>query len=157
MITNREDLAQILTAECGKPISEARGEINYGASFIEWFAEEAKRLYGDVIPPPLPNRRLLVLKQPIGVASLITPWNFPNAMITRKAGAALAAGCSVVIKPASETPFSALAIAELAVRAGIPPGVVNVVTCSHEHVREVGDELTTNPLVKKISFTGSVG
>lgn len=153
MMENQEDLAQILTAECGKPLAEARGEIAYGASFLEWFAEEAKRTYGDVIPTTIPDRRILVTKEPIGVCGLITPWNFPNAMITRKLGPALAAGCTVVLKPASQTPFSALAIAELAQRAGIPKGVVNVVTSSAGS--KIGEELTSNPDVKKISFTGS--
>ena len=153
MMANQEDLAQILTAECGKPLAEARGEIAYGASFLEWFAEEAKRTYGDIIPTTVPGRRILVTKEPIGVCGLITPWNFPNAMITRKLGPALAAGCTVVVKPASQTPFSALAIAELAQRAGIPAGVINVVTSSSGS--KIGAELTSNPLVKKISFTGS--
>src|SRR5688500_3899750 len=128
MMAAQEDLAQILTAEQGKPLAEARGEIAYGASFIEWFAEEGKRAYGDIIPQHQADKRVLVIKQPIGVCALITPWNFPNAMITRKAGPALAAGCTVVLKPAEQTPFSALAMAELAERAGIPKGVLNVVT-----------------------------
>ena len=152
MMANQEDLAQILTAEQGKPLSEARGEIAYGASFIEWFAEEAKRVYGDTIPSPWADKRIVVIKQPIGVAACITPWNFPLAMITRKAGPAIAAGCTVVLKPASQTPFSALALAELAERAGIPKGVFNVVTGS---AGEIGGELTSNPIVKKLSFTGS--
>jgi succinate-semialdehyde dehydrogenase/glutarate-semialdehyde dehydrogenase len=152
MMAAQEDLAQILTAEQGKPLAEARGEIAYGASFIEWYAEEAKRAYGDVIPSPWADKRTLVLKQPIGVAALITPWNFPNAMITRKAGPALAAGCTVVLKPAEQTPFSALAMAELAERAGIPKGVLNIVTGD---APAIGAELCANPKVRKLSFTGS--
>ncbi len=152
MTANQEDLAQILTAEQGKPLAEARGEIAYGASFIEWFGEEAKRAYGDTIPSPWADKRIVVLKQPVGVCALITPWNFPNAMITRKAGPALAAGCTVVIKPAGKTPFSALAMAELAERAGIPKGVLNVITGSSG---EIGGELCANPGVRKLSFTGS--
>src|SRR5688572_31678421 len=128
MMANQEDLAQIMTAEQGKPLAESRGEIAYGASFIEWFAEEGKRAYGDIIPQHQADKRVLVIKQPIGVSALITPWNFPNAMITRKAGPALAAGCTVVIKPAGQTPYSALAMAELGERAGIPKGVLNVLT-----------------------------
>ena len=155
MMENQEDLAQILTAEGGKPLTEARGEIAYGASFIEWFAEEGKRAYGDVIPSTFGDRRIVVTKEPIGVCGLITPWNFPNAMITRKTGPALAAGCTVVLKPAAETPLSALAMAELAERAGIPAGVINIVTTSKGS--KVGDELCRNPLVRKISFTGSTG
>jgi succinate-semialdehyde dehydrogenase/glutarate-semialdehyde dehydrogenase len=146
------DLARLLTLEQGKPLAEAMGEIAYGASFLEWFSEEARRAYGDVIPSNKPHQRLVVVKEPIGVVAAITPWNFPNAMITRKAGAALAAGCTIVIKPASATPLSALALARLAERAGIPAGVVNVVTGS---ARVIGHELTTNPHVRKISFTGS--
>ncbi|SRR5579885_596063 len=153
MMAHQEDLAVIMTAEQGKPLAETRGEVAYGASFIEWFAEEGKRVYGDVIPTNLPNRRIIVFKEPIGVVSAITPWNFPNAMITRKCAPALAAGCTVVVKPAEETPLSALAIAELAHRAGIPAGVFNVVTTSH--AARVGAELTQNPLVRKFSFTGS--
>ena len=152
MMASQEDLAQILTAEQGKPLAEARGEIAYGASFIEWFAEEAKRAYGDVIPQHQPDKRILVIKQPIGVAAMITPWNFPNAMITRKAGPALAAGCTVVLKPAEQTPYSALAMAELAERAGIPKGVFNVITGD---APAIGKELCANPLVRKLSFTGS--
>jgi succinate-semialdehyde dehydrogenase / glutarate-semialdehyde dehydrogenase len=152
MMANQEDLAQILTAEGGKPLAEARGEIAYGASFIEWFAEEAKRVYGDVMPHPQADKRILVLKQPVGVCAAITPWNFPNAMITRKAGAALAAGCTVVCKPASQTPYSALAIAELAHRAGLPAGALNVITGD---TQAIGDELCANPVVRKLSFTGS--
>jgi len=152
MVANADDLAAILTAEQGKPLAEAKGEILYGASFIEWFAEEAKRVYGDVIPSPSPDKRIVVIKQPIGVVGAITPWNFPNAMITRKAGPALAAGCTMVLKPASQTPLSALALAELAARAGIPKGVFSVVT---GNARAIGGELTSNPVVKKITFTGS--
>ena len=155
MMQNQEDLAQILTAEQGKPLTEARGEIAYGASFIEWFAEEGKRAYGDVIPSHMADRRVLVLKQPIGVSAMITPWNFPNAMITRKAGPALAAGCTVVLKPAEQTPLSALAMAELAERAGIPKGVLNIVTGSGESAPAIGQELCANPTVRKLSFTGS--
>src|SRR3954468_8371478 len=142
MMAAQEDLAQILTAEQGKPLAEARGEIAYGASFIEWFAEEAKRAYGDVVPSPWTDKRVLVIKQPVGVAALITPWNFPNAMITRKAGPALASGCPVVIKPAGQTPYSALAMAELAERAGIPKGVLNVITGDS---KAIGAELCANP------------
>jgi succinate-semialdehyde dehydrogenase / glutarate-semialdehyde dehydrogenase len=152
MMAAQEDLAQILTAEQGKPLAEARGEIAYGASFIEWFAEEAKRAYGDVIPPHQADKRVLVIKQPVGVAAMITPWNFPNAMITRKAGPALAAGCTVVLKPAEQTPFSALAMAELAERAGVPAGVLNVITGD---APTIGAELCANPAVRKLSFTGS--
>jgi succinate-semialdehyde dehydrogenase/glutarate-semialdehyde dehydrogenase len=152
MMAAQEDLGQILTAEQGKPLAEARGEIAYGASFIEWFAEEGKRTYGDTIPSPWADKRIVVLKQPVGVCALITPWNFPNAMITRKAGPALAAGCTVVIKPAGQTPFSALAMAELGERAGIPKGVLNVITGNS---RAIGGELCANPAVRKLSFTGS--
>ncbi len=152
MIEHQEDLAIILSMEQGKPMTESRGEILYGASFIEWFAEEAKRTYGDVIPHDKQGRRLLVIRQPVGVVAAITPWNFPNAMITRKVGPALAAGCTVVIKPASETPLSALALMVLAEQAGIPKGVINVVTGSS---REIGGVLSTHPVVKKVSFTGS--
>src|SRR6476646_6866031 len=152
MMANQEDLAQILTAEQGKPLAEARGEIAYGASFIEWFAEEAKRVYGDTIPSPWADKRVVVIKQPIGVAALITPWNFPNAMITRKAGPALASGCPVVIKPAGQTPYSALAMAELGERAGIPKGVLNIITGDS---KAIGNELCANPIVRKLSFTGS--
>jgi succinate-semialdehyde dehydrogenase/glutarate-semialdehyde dehydrogenase len=152
MMANQEDLAQILTAEQGKPLTESRGEIAYGASFIEWFAEEGKRAYGDIIPQHQADKRILVIKQPIGVCALITPWNFPNAMITRKAGPALAAGCTVVIKPAGQTPYSALAMAELAERAGIPKGVLNVITGDS---KAIGAELCANPKVRKLSFTGS--
>jgi succinate-semialdehyde dehydrogenase/glutarate-semialdehyde dehydrogenase len=153
IMANQEDLAAIMTAEQGKPLAETRGEVAYGASFIEWFAEEGKRIYGDVIPTNAVGRKLIVLKQPIGVVAAITPWNFPNAMITRKCAPALAAGCTFVIKPAGETPLSALALAELAHRAGIPKGVFNVVTTSKSS--EVGLELTQSPKVAKFSFTGS--
>src|SRR4029077_10474824 len=140
------------TLEQGKPLTESRGEIGYGASFIEWFSEEAKRVYGDTIPAQATDRRIVVLKQPIGVCAAVTPWNFPNAMITRKAGPALAAGCTMVIKPASQTPFSALALCEIATRAGIPKGVISVITGSSG---PIGKELTTHPLVRKFTFTGS--
>ena len=153
IMANQEDLARLMTMEQGKPLTESRGEIAYGAAFIEWYAEEAKRIYGDVIPSTMPNKRMLVLKQPIGVVGTITPWNFPNAMITRKCAPAIAAGCTVVIKPADETPLSALALAVLAERAGIPKGVVNIVTTLDAPA--VGVELTTNPIVRKFSFTGS--
>jgi succinate-semialdehyde dehydrogenase/glutarate-semialdehyde dehydrogenase len=152
MMANQDDLGLILTTEQGKPLAEAKGEIAYGASFVEWFAEEAKRVYGDVIPPHQADKRILVLKQPIGVSAMITPWNFPNAMITRKAAPALAAGCTVVIKPAEQTPFSALAMAELAERAGIPKGVFNVLTGD---APTIGKEMCANPTVRKLSFTGS--
>ncbi|MGE4575590.1 MAG: NAD-dependent succinate-semialdehyde dehydrogenase [Candidatus Pseudothioglobus sp.] len=153
IMENQEDLAILMTAEQGKPIAEARGEVAYGASFIEWFAEEGKRTYGDVIPTPSNDRRIIVIKQPIGVVASITPWNFPIAMITRKCAPALAAGCPVVIKPASETPLSALAIAELADQAGIPKGVLNVVVGTHSS--EIGLALTDSKIVRKLSFTGS--
>ncbi len=152
IMQNQEDLAQLLTAEQGKPLAEARGEIAYGAAFIEWFAEEGKRVYGDIIPQHQADKRLLVIKQPVGVCAAITPWNFPNAMITRKVAPALAAGCTVVLKPAGQTPLSALALAELAERAGLPKGVLNVITGDS---RAIGAELTSNPLVRKITFTGS--
>ncbi|WLG82647.1 NAD-dependent succinate-semialdehyde dehydrogenase [Pseudomonas cucumis] len=155
IMANQEDLARLLSWEQGKPLAESRGEVAYGGSFIEWFAEEAKRVYGDVIPHDKQGRRLVVIKQAIGVVAAITPWNFPNAMITRKVGPALAAGCTVVLKPASETPLSALALAELGERAGIPAGVLNVVTGTRS--REIGAELTGNPAVQKLSFTGSTG
>ncbi len=155
MLENKDDLACLMTAEQGKPLAESAGEIMYGASFVEWFAEEGKRIYGDVIPTHMTDRRIIVIKQPVGVVACITPWNFPNAMITRKAAPALAAGCPIVIKPASETPLSALALAELAEQAGIPPGVFNIVTTTHS--KEVGLELTESPLVRKFSFTGSTG
>jgi succinate-semialdehyde dehydrogenase/glutarate-semialdehyde dehydrogenase len=152
ILQHRDDLAIIMVSEQGKPLAEARGEIDYAASFIEWFAEEARRVYGDVVPSPWADRRMFTLKQPVGVAALITPWNFPAAMLTRKAGAALAAGCTVVAKPASQTPFTALALAELANRAGLPPGVLNVVTGD---AATIGGVLTSHPLVRKLSFTGS--
>jgi succinate-semialdehyde dehydrogenase / glutarate-semialdehyde dehydrogenase len=152
MMAAQEDLAHILTAEQGKPLAEARGEIAYGASFIEWFAEEGKRAYGEVIPTHQADKRILVIKQPIGVSAMITPWNFPNAMITRKAAPALAAGCTVVLKPAEQTPLSALAMAELAARAGMPKGVFNVITGD---APAIGKELCANPKVRKLSFTGS--
>ncbi|HEA52369.1 NAD-dependent succinate-semialdehyde dehydrogenase [Marinobacter antarcticus] len=152
---HQEDLARLMTAEQGKPLAEARGEVAYGASFIEWFAEEAKRAYGDVIPGHGRDKRIVVIKQPIGVVAAITPWNFPVAMITRKVAPALAAGCPVVVKPAEDTPLSALALAMLAEEAGVPPGIINIVTCSKNHAPEVGEELTTNPIVRKVSFTGS--
>ena len=153
IIANQDDLASILTAEQGKPLAEAKGEIAYGASFVEWFAEEAKRVYGDIIPSNSVDRKLIVVKEPIGVVAAITPWNFPCAMITRKCAPALAVGCPVVVKPAEDTPLSALALAVLAERAGIPAGVFNVVTASKGV--EVGGELTSNPTVRKVSFTGS--
>jgi len=152
-MTHMEELAHLLTLEQGKPLAEARGEIKYGASFVEWFAEEARRVYGDIIPPHAADKRVTVIKQPIGVVGAIIPWNFPNAMITRKVAPALAAGCTVVIKPSDLTPLSALALADLAEQAGFPPGVFNIITCKDPV--EVGTELTSNPLVKKISFTGS--
>ncbi|HTS94078.1 MAG TPA: NADP-dependent succinate-semialdehyde dehydrogenase [Stellaceae bacterium] len=152
MMANQEDLAQLMTAEQGKPLTEARGEIAYAASFIEWFGEEGKRTYGDTIPAHGTDKRIVVLKQPIGVCCAITPWNFPAAMITRKAGPALAAGCTMVLKPASQTPFSALALCELAERAGVPKGVLSCVTGS---ATEIGGEMTSNPIVRKLSFTGS--
>ena len=152
ILENQEDLARLMTLEQGKPLAESRGEIAYAASFIEWFAEEAKRVYGDTIPAHQKDKRIIVIKQPIGVTAAITPWNFPSAMITRKAGPALAAGCTMVVKPASQTPFSALALAELAERAGIPRGVFSVVTGS---AGDIGNELTANPIVRKITFTGS--
>lgn len=152
MMENQEDLAQILTAEQGKVLAESRGEVAYGAAYIEWFAEEAKRIYGDTIPEPAKDRRLLVIKQPVGVVACITPWNFPNAMLTRKIAPALAAGCKVVCKPASETPLSAFALAELALRAGIPKGVINIVTGPSS---EIGPVLTSHPSIRKLTFTGS--
>ncbi len=155
IVAHAEDLALLMTSEQGKPLAEARGEALYAASFVEWFAEEAKRTYGDVIPSPAANQRLLVLKQPIGVAAAITPWNFPCAMITRKVAPALAAGCPVVIKPAEQTPLTALALAELAERAGLPAGVFNIVTGSAASAPRIGGELTSNPTVRKLSFTGS--
>jgi len=152
MMANQEDLAQLMTAEQGKPLAESRGEIAYAGSFIEWFAEEGKRIYGDTIPGHGADKRIVVLKQPIGVCAAITPWNFPAAMITRKAGPALASGCTMVLKPASQTPFSALALCELAERAGIPKGVFSCVTGS---AKEIGGEMTSNPIVRKLTFTGS--
>ncbi len=152
MIENKDDLGRILTMEQGKPLAEATGEIVYGASFVEWFAEEARRLYGDIVPGHQKDKRILVMKQPIGVVAAITPWNFPNAMITRKAGPAFAAGCAMVLKPASQTPFSAIAIAILAERAGLPAGLFSVITGS---AREIGAEMTANPTVRKLTFTGS--
>ncbi len=152
---NADDLARLMTAEQGKPLAEARGEIAYAASFVEWFAEEAKRVYGDTMPSPAGNQRIVVLKQPIGVCAAITPWNFPAAMITRKVAPALAAGCTVVVKPAEQTPLSALALAELARRADFPPGVLSVVTGSAASAPLIGGELTGSPLVRKLSFTGS--
>ena len=152
MMSNQEDLARLMTFEQGKPLTESRGEVAYAASFLEWFGEEAKRIYGDTIPPHQADKRIVVVKEPVGVVACITPWNFPLAMITRKAGPALAAGCTVVLKPASQTPFSALALAELAGRAGVPKGVFNVVTGKGS---EIGAELASNPTVRKLSFTGS--
>jgi succinate-semialdehyde dehydrogenase/glutarate-semialdehyde dehydrogenase len=152
MLANQEDLARLMTTEQGKPLVESRGEVVYAAGFLEWFGEEAKRVYGDTIPGHQPDKRIVVIKQPVGVAACITPWNFPLAMITRKAGPAIAAGCTVVLKPASQTPFSALALAELGERAGLPKGVLNVVTGA---ASEIGGELTSNPDVRKLSFTGS--
>jgi len=152
MLDHQEDLAVLMTLEQGKPLTESRGEIAYAASFIEWFAEEARRIYGDVIPPHQTDKRIIVTKEPIGVCAAITPWNFPAAMIARKAGAALAAGCTMVVKPAAQTPFSALALCELAERAGMPAGVLNVVTGS---AQAIGAELTANPAIRKLSFTGS--
>ena len=152
MLENKDDLALILTTEQGKPLAEAAGEIAYGASYIEWFAEEAKRIYGDMIPPPSNDKRIAVIRQPVGVVACITPWNFPNAMLARKIAPALAAGCSVVCKPANETPLSALAMVELAQRAGVPDGVINIVSGK---TSEIGAELTGNPIVRKLTFTGS--
>jgi len=152
MMANQDDLARLMTLEQGKPLSESKGEVAYAAAFLEWFGEEAKRLYGDTIPAHQADKRIVVTKEPIGVVACITPWNFPLAMITRKAGPAIASGCTVVLKPASQTPFSALALAELAERAGVPKGVFNVVTGS---ASEIGGELTSNGTVRKLSFTGS--
>ena len=152
MLANADDLALILTTEQGKPLAEARGEIVYAASFIEWFADEARRIYGDTSPAPQGDRRIIAIKQPVGTTAAITPWNFPTAMLTRKAGPALAAGCSMVVKPATQTPFSALAFAELAARAGVPPGLLSVLTGS---AAQIGGEMTRSPLVRKLSFTGS--
>ena len=155
MMAAQEDLARLMTAEQGKPLAESRGEVAYGASFIEWFAEEARRIYGDTIPPHAGDKRLMVWREPVGVCAAITPWNFPNAMITRKAAPALAAGCTIVVKPAEQTPLSALAIAELAQRAGIPPGVFNVLPADEARSIEVGRVLCESPTVRKLSFTGS--
>jgi succinate-semialdehyde dehydrogenase / glutarate-semialdehyde dehydrogenase len=152
MMENQDDLGRILTLEQGKPLAEAKGEIAYGASFIEWFSEEARRVYGDIIPGHQKDKRILVMKQPIGVVAAITPWNFPNAMITRKAGPAFAAGCAMVLKPASQTPFSAIALAVLGERAGLPSGLFSVITGS---AREIGAEMTENPIIRKLTFTGS--
>ena len=152
IIENVDDLAKIMTIEQGKPLAEAKGEILMGASYIEFYAEEAKRVYGDIVPDPRPGKRIVIIKQPVGVVGAITPWNFPNSMITRKCAAALAVGCTTVVKPASQTPFSALAVAELAKEAGFPNGVFNIITGS---AKEIGLELTKNPKIKKISFTGS--
>src|SRR5713101_8115952 len=152
MMANQEDLATLMTAEQGKPLAESRGEIAYAAAFIEWFGEEGKRIYGDTIPSHGTDKRIVVIKEPIGVCAAITPWNFPAAMITRKAGPALASGCTMVLKPASQTPFSALALCELAERAGVPKGVFSCVTGA---AKEIGGEITTNPLVRKVTFTGS--
>ena len=154
MMENQDDLAKIMTLEQGKPLAEAKGEVGYAASFIEWFGEESKRIYGDTIPGHMQDKRIVVIKQPVGVTAAITPWNFPAAMITRKAGAALAAGCTMVIKPAAETPYSAFALAELAERAGIPAGVLNIVTGD---AIAIGGVLTSSPIVRKLSFTGSTG
>jgi succinate-semialdehyde dehydrogenase/glutarate-semialdehyde dehydrogenase len=154
IVLHKADLAHIMTSEQGKPLAEAEGEILYGASYIEWFAEEAKRVYGDIVPMAQKGKRIVVLKEPVGVCVAITPWNFPSAMIARKAAPALAAGCSIVVKPAAQTPFSALALAELAHRAGIPKGVFNVITGP---AREIGEEFTSSPIVRKLSFTGSTG
>jgi len=152
MLANTDDLARIMTVEQGKPLAEARGEVAYAASYLEWFAEEAKRAYGDTIPAPAGDRRIVVVKEPVGVCAAITPWNFPAAMITRKAGAALAAGCPIVVKPATQTPYSALALAALAEQAGVPRGVFSVVTGS---AAAIGGEMTSNPIVRKLTFTGS--
>jgi succinate-semialdehyde dehydrogenase/glutarate-semialdehyde dehydrogenase len=152
MMEHQEDLAVILTSEQGKPLAEAKGEIAYAASFMQWFAEEAKRVYGDTIPANVPDQRIIVIRQPVGVCAAITPWNFPAAMIARKAAPALAAGCTIVVKPASQTPLTALALAELSRRAGVPDGVFNVITGS---ASVIGAELTASPIVRKLSFTGS--
>jgi succinate-semialdehyde dehydrogenase/glutarate-semialdehyde dehydrogenase len=152
MMENQDDLGVLMTTEQGKPLAESKGEVAYAASFIEWFAEECKRVYGDTIPQHQTDKRIVVIKQPVGVTAAITPWNFPSAMITRKAGPALAAGCTMVVKPATQTPYSALALAELGERAGVPKGVFSVVTGS---ATEIGKEMTSNPIVRKLSFTGS--
>ncbi len=154
MVAHKTDLAHIMTSEQGKPLAEAEGEVLYGASYVEWFAEEGKRVYGDIVPMAQKGKRIVVLKEPIGVCAAITPWNFPSAMIARKAAPALAAGCTIVVKPAAQTPFSALALAELAHRAGIPKGVFNVITGP---AREIGAEFTSSAIVRKLSFTGSTG
>src|SRR5450755_1158942 len=154
MLAHADDLARIMTAEQGKPLAEAKGEVSYGASFIEWFAEEGKRVYGDIIPGHQPDKRIMVLRQPIGVVAAITPWNFPSAMITRKVAPALAAGCTFVCKPAIQTPYSALALAELAARAGVPLGVLSVLTGDSA---AIGGEMTSHPAVRKLTFTGSTG
>lgn len=154
MIANQEDLARIMTSEQGKPLAESRGEIAYAAAYVEWFAEEARRVYGDLVPSPWGDKRIIVTKEPVGVCAAITPWNFPAAMITRKVAPALAAGCTIVVKPASQTPLSALALGELALRAGVPAGVFSVVTGS---ATAIGGELTANPVVRKLTFTGSTG
>lgn len=155
IMQNQDQLATIMTLEQGKPLAEAKGEIAYAASFVEWFAEEAKRIDGEILPGHQPDKRILILKQPVGVVAAITPWNFPSAMITRKAAPALAAGCTIVLKPAPQTPLSALALAELAAQAGVPAGVFNVVTADVDDARQVGDVLTSSPIVRKLSFTGS--
>jgi len=155
IMSNKEELAAIMTRECGKPLRESRGEVDYGAAYVEWFAEEARRVYGDVIPAHTSDRRLLTLKQPVGVVAAITPWNFPLAMITRKVAPAIAAGCTIVLKPAKETPLTALALAALAEQSGIPPGVLNIVTSFNSTV--IGQEFCTNEKVRKLSFTGSTG
>src|SRR5882724_5993603 len=152
MMANQDDLARLMTIEQGKPLSESKGEVAYAAAFLEWFGEEAKRIYGDTIPQHQRDKRIVVIKQPVGVVACITPWNFPLAMIARKAGPALGAGCTMVLKPAEQTPFSALALAELGERAGVPKGVFNIITGSPQ---EIGGELTSNPIVRKVSFTGS--
>ncbi|XP_031566319.1 succinate-semialdehyde dehydrogenase, mitochondrial-like [Actinia tenebrosa] len=155
ILQNQEQLAKLLTSEQGKPLAEAQGEVKYCASFAEWFGEEAKRVYGEIIPSPIRGRKLLVLRQPVGVAALWTPWNFPLGMITRKAAAALAAGCTVIIKPSEETPYCALALQQLAEEAGFPPGVINTLTCSRDQVNIVTDAVLQSDLVSKMSFTGS--
>src|SRR5690606_10064789 len=152
MLANTDDLALIMTAEQGKPLAESKGEIAYGAAYFEWYAEEGKRAYGDTIPTSSPDKRIVVIKEPIGVCAAITPWNFPSSMITRKAGAALGAGCPIVVKPATQTPYSALALAVLAEEAGVPPGVFSILTGS---ASAIGGEMTSNALVRKVSFTGS--
>ena len=149
---HQDDLARIMTLEQGKPLAEAKGEIAYGASYLEWYADEGKRAYGDVIPGPAADRRVVVTKEPVGVCAAVTPWNFPSAMITRKVGAALGAGCSIVVKPAAQTPYSAFALCVLAEEAGVPAGVVSILTGS---ASEIGQEMTSNPIVRKFSFTGS--